>query len=348
VPALAHALVEQLRHRDQQGVPDVVPEAVVDGLEPVQVEVADADPGAGAGERGAEPVLEQGAVGQQGQRVVQRLLAQPLLQLVPGGDVLDHRHRVDRRADGVADQRDGQAGPHDVPVAVPVAQLHPGVGPLAGDDVPVQGPYPGCVLGVHQVGHPEPAQLVDRVAQHGGERGVRVHDAATHVGDADADRGAGEDRAEAGLTGLQRARHLPADVHLGLPHHLLLVEDPGPHPHQVAVGQRGLHGSGGGGRVGDAGRRRQLRQVPAQDGHGDRERIRVDQVGVDQTGPDPAGRIEIGDARRHRVDEPAGGPHQELDELVPGQRNVGRAGELVGPGRDELGEVETSSQNFNR
>ena len=114
------------------------------------------------------------------------------------------------------------------------------------------------------------------------------------------------------------------------------------------MGQRGLHGSGGGGRVGDAGRRRQLRQVPAHDGHGGRERIRVDQVGVDQTGPDPAGRIEIGDARRHRVDEPAGGPRQELDELVPGQRNVGRAGELVGPGRDELGEVETSSQDFNR
>ena len=52
-------------------------------------------------------------------------LPQPLLQLVAVGDVLDHRHRVHGRAVGVADQRDGEVGPHDVPVAVPVALLHP-------------------------------------------------------------------------------------------------------------------------------------------------------------------------------------------------------------------------------
>ena len=219
---------------------------------------------------------------------------------------------------------------------MPVALLHPGVRPLAGDDVPVQGAHPGCVLGMHQVGHPDPAQLVDRVAQHRGERRVRVHDAAPHVGDADADRGAGEDRAEAGLAGPQRARHLPADVHLGLPHHLLLVQDPGPHPRQVAVDQRGLHG---------AGRARAGRPAPAAAASRGRCRPTAATVAGSASGsirsastsPAPTRRAVSRSvaARGHRVEQPPGGPHQQLAQLVPGHRDVGRAGQLVGPGRDE-------------
>ena len=72
---------EPLRDRDQQLVADLVAERVVDHLEPVQVDEADAEPAvpvAGVGRTaGAEPLGEQGAVGQVGQRVVGGLVPEP-------------------------------------------------------------------------------------------------------------------------------------------------------------------------------------------------------------------------------------------------------------------------------
>ncbi len=84
---------ETLSHHDQQPIARVVPEAVVDHLEAIQVEEehgnGDAAP-AGAGERLGEAVHEQGSVGQAGQWVVERQVSQLLLRPVPLGDV--HRH----------------------------------------------------------------------------------------------------------------------------------------------------------------------------------------------------------------------------------------------------------------
>ena len=64
------ALPQPVGHRDEQLVADVVAEAVVDGLETVQVAVEHRGHAAARGERGLQPMPEQRAVGQTGQRVV--------------------------------------------------------------------------------------------------------------------------------------------------------------------------------------------------------------------------------------------------------------------------------------
>ena len=76
----------------QQQVAGVVAERVVDVLEAVEVEQQQADVGpvaVGGGQRLLEPVGQQGAVGQPGQAVVQRLVAHLLL----GPPALDDRGR---------------------------------------------------------------------------------------------------------------------------------------------------------------------------------------------------------------------------------------------------------------
>jgi hypothetical protein len=65
----------------------VVAEAVVDHLEVVQIDEEQADGLLPLPERVLQPVLEQGPVRQAGQRVVERLLGQPLLVQRPLGDV---------------------------------------------------------------------------------------------------------------------------------------------------------------------------------------------------------------------------------------------------------------------
>jgi hypothetical protein len=75
VAAVAQLGREPVGHGLQQLVADVVAEGVVDGLEAVEVEVADADV-RGGGQRRVELLEEQRAVGQPGERVVLRLVAQ--------------------------------------------------------------------------------------------------------------------------------------------------------------------------------------------------------------------------------------------------------------------------------
>lgn len=80
VPCRAELGVEAVRDGAQELVARVVAEGVVDGLEAVEVEVADPDRGGGAvrpGERGLEPGEEQRAVRQPGERVVLGLVTQP-------------------------------------------------------------------------------------------------------------------------------------------------------------------------------------------------------------------------------------------------------------------------------
>ena len=95
------------RELGQQLVAAAVPERVVDGLEVVEVEQQHRDHAVGAGrpaERVVDPVHHQRAVGQAGQRVVQRLVLELVLQLLPayGGP--------QRRGDGL-DERDVVLGP---------------------------------------------------------------------------------------------------------------------------------------------------------------------------------------------------------------------------------------------
>jgi hypothetical protein len=71
---LAHDAPDPVGHLDQQAVADAVPEAVVDHLEPVQVQHQHGgQPGAavGAGDGPVDAVGEQRAVGQAGERVVE-------------------------------------------------------------------------------------------------------------------------------------------------------------------------------------------------------------------------------------------------------------------------------------
>jgi hypothetical protein len=142
VAARRDGALQPLGHRDEQPVADVVAEAVVDALEPVEVQVAQPDEGirVGAGERLGQPLGEERAVRQAGERVVQRLVAQPLLQLVPVGDVFDHRHRVPRLPALVAQQRDRHVGPDDGAVLAVVGTFQPDVvtGPVrTGRPVPL-------------------------------------------------------------------------------------------------------------------------------------------------------------------------------------------------------------------
>ena len=82
-----------LGNRDQQAVPGAVPEAVVDGLEAVEVAEQDRDRGAGplgAGDRMAQAVEEQRSIGEPGEGVVKRLVH----GLLDGSGVVEGEARV--------------------------------------------------------------------------------------------------------------------------------------------------------------------------------------------------------------------------------------------------------------
>ena len=112
------------RDRAQQPVAGLVPERVVDVLEAVEVEQHHRDllllvrvaaaRAPGAGQRLGQPVVEQRAVGQAGERVVQGQLRDPRLRRLALGDVLEHQRRGGDPplvvADGGCDHRDHGAG----------------------------------------------------------------------------------------------------------------------------------------------------------------------------------------------------------------------------------------------
>ena len=159
-----------------------VTEAVVDRLEVVEVDeqhaVATGAPR--AGHRVAEPVAEQGSVGQAGQRVVERLVGQLLLELVPLGDVVTGDHEAHQV---LVDH----LGDHDVDVAgVPVLVVQPdlaadGAAALREADQVARGVPVGWVDDVEPV-HAE--QLGRRQADDRLDRRCHVHDRQVVVEDA--------------------------------------------------------------------------------------------------------------------------------------------------------------------
>ena len=87
-----HGRLQPARDGDQQPVSHLVPERVVDELEAVEVEEEDRGRGGRVGALGApdrlvEPVQEQHAVREAGERVVQRVVLEALLGPLAVGDV---------------------------------------------------------------------------------------------------------------------------------------------------------------------------------------------------------------------------------------------------------------------
>ena len=120
----AHHGGEPLGQLDQQLVPEVVPERVVDLLELVQVQHQDDRLGARARRRGEGlpgPVHEQGAVGQPGERVVHRLLLDR-----PSVPALHHSQQAEREQRDREDR--GRAQPQDLPLTGHCGEVTGGVG----------------------------------------------------------------------------------------------------------------------------------------------------------------------------------------------------------------------------
>jgi hypothetical protein len=91
-------------HRQQQPVADRVTEAVVDLLEPVEIEEMQRDPGARACECGGEQGPEPAPVGEPRERVVLGEMPQPLLGVPAIGDV---ERDVDRACEGTVGPQNG-------------------------------------------------------------------------------------------------------------------------------------------------------------------------------------------------------------------------------------------------
>lgn len=115
-------------HRDgaQQLVVDAMAEAVVDHLEVVDVQeqhrvpyparrVAPLAPRGVEGMRQA--IVEQGTVGEPGQRVVERLMGEFLLEPLALADVAHHHRAAGHRAGLVADRREGDRHVDGPPIA---------------------------------------------------------------------------------------------------------------------------------------------------------------------------------------------------------------------------------------
>ena len=169
----AHALVEALGHLAQEVVAGRVAQGVVDRLEVVEIDEQDRHPPAvtpSASQGVAHAVLEQGAVWQLGQRVVEGLMAQLVLERGALAHVAHgHHEAVDRRV--VA-----EVEPEDLRAARRHAAPAPGRGPCAPASglVPVlglggaleRGAQLVAVLGVGQVGERGADDRAGLVAEH--------------------------------------------------------------------------------------------------------------------------------------------------------------------------------------
>ena len=134
----------------QQLVARPVPQAVVDRLEVVEIQEQDgqrrlAQP-AGAIERVLDPIGEERPVGEPGQRIVQRLVAQLCLELLAGRDVVDEGVETDRST--ALRRPDRELHRELVAVAMDRIQLHPSRqdASLARLGVPAQSLAVGCTL----------------------------------------------------------------------------------------------------------------------------------------------------------------------------------------------------------
>ncbi len=293
-------------HGRQQLVPGVVAEAVVDDLEAVQVDVAEPEPGAGLRrlEHRLQPLEEGRPVQQPGQLVMGGLEAQPLLQPVAVGDVLQHRHLVLRPLLLVPDQGHREVGPDHLAVVPVVRLVELEVVPLAGDQLAVGVPDAGGVLRVDQVVHPPAGQVLRPRAEQLQQRRVDLQDPALQVADPDADRGALEQCPEPRLGGVQRPlRALPGGVRRQ-PDALLLAQRLLAQRHRPA----GREGPGQGRAPGP------VQGLPLEQGDHPGQHPGVGVAGVHQQRPDLLGRPGVERVAVPGLPQQLGGPvHQPPD-----------------------------------
>ncbi len=177
------ALGQPLRDLGQQPVADAVAERVVDGLEAVEVEVAQPDPATAAKlvrrrlQRHGQPLEEQVAVGQPGHRVVHLEVAQPGPQVVPLADV---GHRQQRVA-AVGERRDDDLGPYGAAAGLGEPAGAAQVVAAAVQHLAVRGPGARVRAQVGQVGGGGGGEPGGVGAEQRAERRVRGEDEAAPV-----------------------------------------------------------------------------------------------------------------------------------------------------------------------
>ena len=149
----------------------------------------------------AETVDEQQAVGQSGQRVVDRLVRESLTARLALRDVLDVGHHVDRLGVRVADQRHRNRHPDRGSVDVQVPHLELERVDVAGDEAVDRVDEVRTIIRVRQADHRRTEQLVLGSPEHLREGAVHAEEAAVGLGEAHADRRMLERVAESLLRG---------------------------------------------------------------------------------------------------------------------------------------------------
>ena len=135
----AHGRAQPVGHRDQQPVAGGVAEAVVHHLEAVEVEEQHRDALVALRRRRCQLAARArstkcSAVGQAGERIVDRLVRERLTARPALGDVLDLADEVQRLVVDVAHERRAHRHPHRVPVVVQVALLELAARDRAGEE----------------------------------------------------------------------------------------------------------------------------------------------------------------------------------------------------------------------
>ncbi len=322
--------LQPVRDLDQEPVAGRVAEAVVDGLEAVEVQVAEAEADAFlSGEGLLQTFEEQGPVGQSGERVVGGLVAQPQIQQPPLGGVLHQRKLVLGTPFGVPQQRNGEVGPQDGAVVAVVRLLDPVVVAFAAYQLVVVLPHLRRVLGVDPLVHLVAADVVLETAEHLGEGVVDLQDVAVQVGDADADGRVLEDRAEACLGGVQGLFGVRAGGQRRAGDGLLLGERALAQGRREAGGQRVLDPGAAGPAVLGGERFRSVaaavqHEVGVDDAERGAEGVRVGAVRVDQGRADPLGGRGVEGAGVQDAVQLACQGQQMLFELRPGEGGGGQ------------------------
>ncbi len=333
------AALQPVRDLHEEPVAGGVAEAVVDDLEAVEVEVAEAEAGVVAGgERLLQSLEEQGPVGESGEGVVGGLVAQAQMEQAPLGGVLQEGQLVLGAAVGVPEERDGEVGPQNRSVTPVVRFFHPVVLPLAADQLLVQPPDVRPVLRVDPLADLAAAQPALHPAEHAGEGLVDLQEVAVEVGDADADGGPVEDRAEAALGGVQGDLGGGAGGERGAGDGLLLGEGPLAQGLGVAGGHAVLEPGAAGPEL--FGRQVRLRtavehQVRVDDAEAAAERVRVGAVCGDQGRAGALGRGGVEGPGVQGVVQGAGRRQQVHLELGPGERRGGHREDRAAPDGDE-------------
>ncbi len=322
---------------DEQPVAGRVPEAVVDGLETVEVEVAQPEALAGPGaQRLLQAFEEEGAVGQAGERVVGGLVAQPQVEQAALGGVLHEGQLVLRVAVGVPQQGDRQVGPQDRSVGAVERLLDVVVLAFAADELVVELPDLGRVVGVGPLRDPAPAHGRVGEPEHPQQRAVDLKDVALQVGHADAYGGPLEDRAEAGLARVQGLRDDALRLQRRLGDGLLLRQRP--------LTQR-LREPGGHGVLDARGTRPQVvldavlsavqHQVGVDAVQGAGQRVRVGTVRGHQSRAHRLRLVRVEDPRPQRLTQPPRERQQLFLELRPGRGRRGHREHRPAPDRRE-------------